>query len=144
MSTPIENTMPTDLINKKAKGLREKHEAVGLDGIPGTDDLSTVTIGGHERITGAEARWLMEALTEVLTVRADAYGAARTLLVGPEGEAYLAGDGNVEGLELPWLELTHSWKSVLSQIGEFVRFAEGEGWAVDGKNEYERFRSRLN
>lgn len=133
-----ENAGPTDLIGTKAGRLRQRHETIGTGGIPEPEDLSTETVGGHERITGAEARWLMVALAEVATVGADAYGAKRILLVGPEGEPYLAGDGDAEGLDLPWLELTHSWESALGQMVNFVRFAEQEGWEVEGKEECER------
>jgi len=142
MTETTQSASLNNLISKKAQTLRENHGAAG--GIPGPDDLDTVTIGGHQRIMGTDARWMSVALAEVLTLRIDMHGAERKLLIGPEEKPYLFGTGDVDVGWLPWLEFEHTWESAIHQLESFIDFVESEGEEVEGKPRYERLRASFD
>ncbi|PQJ36815.1 hypothetical protein BSZ35_00225 [Salinibacter sp. 10B] len=146
MSTTIPEKAPADLedLKHRAMELKRRYEKAGLSGVPVIEQLDTVNVGGRERITGTDARWMVIGLAEVLTLQVEIYGAERRLLIGPEGEPYLAGNGRVEHDWLPWLEFEHTWESALRRLERFIDFVEAEGEEVQQKEYYEQLRARLN
>jgi len=146
MSTTTPDSASADLddLKHRALELKRRYEKAGLSGVPVIEQLDTVNVGGRERITGTDARWMVIGLAEVLTLQVEMYGAERRLLIGPEGEPYLAGSGEVDHDWLPWLEFEHTWDSALRRLERFVEFVEAEKQEVRGKESYEQLRASLN